>query len=75
MKALLPSKGLWCLVNGKEKRPTSGDKEQVAWDVKQDKAAGELILNIVPDQRVHIQAHQDNPTTAWTTLQSLYVQQ
>jgi len=64
MKALLCSKGLWCLVNGKEKRPTTGDKEQESWDIKQDKAAGELMLNLMPDQGVHIRASQDDSTTA-----------
>jgi len=44
MKALLHSKGLWRLVDGKEKHPTTGDKEQESWDIKQDKAAGELML-------------------------------
>ena len=68
MKALLHSKGLWCLINGKEKKLTLGNKEQEAWNIKQNKAAGELMLNIAPDQRVHIQAHQDDPTAAWTTL-------
>jgi len=64
MKALLRSKGLWRLVDGKERCPTTGDKEQEAWDIKQDRAAGELMLNLMPDQRVHIRASQDDPTAA-----------
>jgi len=75
MKALLCSKGLWHLVDGKEKRPTTGDKEQECWDIKQDKAAGELMLNLMPDQRVHIRASQDDPTAAWKALATLFVQQ
>ena len=75
MKALLCSKGLWRLVDGKEKRPTTSDKEQESWDIKQDKAAGELMLNLMLDQRVHIRASQDDPTAAWKALATLFVQQ
>ena len=50
MKALLCSKGLWRLVDGKETRPSTPAKEQEAWDIKQDRAAGELMLNLMPDQ-------------------------
>jgi hypothetical protein len=46
MKALLRSKGLWRLVDGKEMRPSTPAKEQEAWDIKQDRAAGELMLNL-----------------------------
>jgi len=49
-KALLCSKGLWRLVDGKEKRPGTAGTEQNAWDVKQDMTAGEIMLNIVPKQ-------------------------
>ena len=43
MKAYLRVKGLWLLVNGTETRPT--DVEGAAkWDIKADKAAGELYL-------------------------------
>ena len=41
----------------------------------QAKVAGELMLNIAPDQRVHIQADQDNPTKAWSALKKVFVQQ
>ena len=64
MKALFRSKGLWRLVDGKEPRPTTAGPDQTAWDIKQDRAAGELMLNIAPDQRVHIRADQDDPTKA-----------
>ena len=50
MKALLLFKGLWHLVDGKETHPTTPAKEQEAWDIKQDQAAGELMLNPMPDQ-------------------------
>ena len=64
MKALFCSKGLWRLVDGKETCPTTTDTEQIVWNIKQDKAAGELMLNIALDQQVHIQADQDDPTKA-----------
>ena len=64
MKALFCSKDLWRLVDGKKPRPTTAGPEQTAWDIKQDRAAGELMLNIAPDQRVYIRADQDNPTKA-----------
>ena len=54
MKALFCSKGLWQLVDGKEPCPTTAGPKQTAWDIKQDRAAGKLMLNIVPNQRVHI---------------------
>ena len=68
MKALLRSKGLWRLVDGKETRPSTPAKEQ-------DRAAGELMLNLMLDQRVHIRTQQDDPTAAWKALETLYVQQ
>ncbi|KAI9568688.1 hypothetical protein HD554DRAFT_2021738, partial [Boletus coccyginus] len=49
--ALFCSKGLWCLVGGQEVQPAAPAAEQLPWDVKQDKAAGELMLNIAPEQR------------------------
>ena len=75
MKALFCSKGLWQLVDGKEPHPTTAGPDQIAWDIKQDRAAGELMLNIMPDQRVHIRVDQDNPTKAWTALKKVFIQQ
>ncbi|KAI9573971.1 hypothetical protein HD554DRAFT_2166810 [Boletus coccyginus] len=40
-----------------------------------DKAAGEPMLNLMPDQRVHIRASQDDPTATWKALVTLFVQQ
>ena len=75
MKALFRSKGLWWLVDGKEPHPTTASPDQTAWDIKQDRAAGELMFNIAPNQRVHIRADQDNPTKAWTALKKVFIQQ
>ena len=75
MKALFYFKGLWWLVDGKEPHPTTADPEQTAWDIKQNKAAGELMLNIAPDQQVHIQVDQDDLTKTWDVLKAVFVQQ
>ena len=75
IKALFHSKVLWQLVDGKEPHPTTAGPDQTAWDIKQDRAAGELMLNIVPNQRVHIQADQDGPTKAWIALKKVFIQQ
>ena len=75
MKALFRSKGLWQLVDAKEPCPTTAGPDQTAWDIKQDRAAGELMLNIAPDQQVHIQVDQDDPTKAWTALKKDFIQQ
>jgi len=37
-------------VDGKEKRPGTAGTKQDAWNVKQDRAAGEIMLNIMPEQ-------------------------
>ncbi|KIJ61370.1 hypothetical protein HYDPIDRAFT_74350, partial [Hydnomerulius pinastri MD-312] len=38
-------------------------------------ACGELMLNIHPEQRVHIRAHKDDPIPAWKAIQALFIQQ
>ena len=62
-------------MDGKEPQPTTAGPDQTAWDIKQDRAAGELMLNIAPNQRVHIRADQDDPTKAWSALKTVFVQQ
>ena len=62
-------------MDGKEPCSTTAGPDQTAWDIKQDRAAGELILNIAPDQRVHIRVDQDDPTKAWSALKKVFVQQ
>ena len=62
-------------MDGKDICPTSAGADQDAWNIKQDKAAGEIMLNITPDQRIHIRKHQNNPNATWDTLKALNVQQ
>ncbi|KIO13203.1 hypothetical protein M404DRAFT_48676, partial [Pisolithus tinctorius Marx 270] len=61
MKAFLHTKGLWTIVNGTEKCP--------------DEAAGELYLALSSEQRMHVEAVQDNPVEIWSTLASIHLQQ
>ncbi|KAG1756178.1 uncharacterized protein EDB91DRAFT_1241276 [Suillus paluster] len=76
MKAYLRTKGLWLLVSGTEKRPADTQADaQAKWDVKADKAAGELYLACSVQQRMHIDAVQDDPVSIWSTLASIHVQQ
>ncbi|KIJ67269.1 hypothetical protein HYDPIDRAFT_84712, partial [Hydnomerulius pinastri MD-312] len=76
MKAYLRTRGLWLLVNGTEKRPADSDADgQAKWDIKADKAAGELYLACSVEQRVHIEAVQDDPVKIWSTLSSIHVQE
>ena len=37
-------------LDGKETHPMIAGSEQTTWNIKQDKAAGKLMLNIPPDQ-------------------------
>ncbi|KAJ8579217.1 hypothetical protein M405DRAFT_835998, partial [Rhizopogon salebrosus TDB-379] len=74
-KAYLRVKGLWLLVNGSETHPTSDTDLQAKWHVKADKAAGELYLACSVEQRMHIDAVQDDPVKIWTTLASIHLQQ
>ena len=75
MKAYLQVKGLWLLVNGSETCPSDADaKIKAKWDVKADKAAGELYLACSVEQRMHIDAVQDDPVKIWTTLASIHLQ-
>jgi hypothetical protein len=75
MKAYLRVKGLLLLVNSSETRPTSDADLQAKWDVKADKAAGELYLACSVEQRMHIDAVQDDPVMIWSTLASIHLQQ
>lgn len=82
--ATLKRKGLWRLVIGKEKRPEAADKKAVsaaehaamdAWDVRAEKASGELFLLVELDQRQHLVGIDDDPVAMWTKLASVHLQQ
>ncbi|OAX30773.1 hypothetical protein K503DRAFT_666644, partial [Rhizopogon vinicolor AM-OR11-026] len=60
MKAYLRVKGVWVLVKGSETCPSDADAK-AKWDVRADKAAGKLYLIYSVEQRMHIDAVQDDP--------------
>jgi len=62
-------------VNGTETRHATDTDAQAKWDIKADKATGELYLACSVEQRMHINAVQDNPVQIWTTLASVHLQQ
>ena len=76
MKAFLHTKGLWTIVSGAEKCPDDSKANlQAKWDVRADKAAGQLYLSLSlslsAEQRTHIDTVQDNPVQIWSTLESI----
>jgi len=78
MKAFLCTKGLWtiAIVSGAEKHPDDSQSDlQTKWDLRADKAAGQLYLSLSAEQRTHIDAVQDHPVQMWSTLESLHLQQ
>jgi len=69
MKAFLRTKGLWTIVSGAEKRPDDSQADlQAKWDLRANKAAGQLYLSLSTEQRTHIDAVQDHPAQIWSTL-------
>ena len=74
MKAFLRTKGLWTIVSGAEKRPDDSHADlQAKWDLRADKAAGQLYLSLSAEQRTHIDTVQDDPVRMWSTLESLHL--
>ncbi|KIM66588.1 hypothetical protein SCLCIDRAFT_21727 [Scleroderma citrinum Foug A] len=60
MKAFLHTKSLWTIAK---------------WDIRADKAAGQLYLLLSAKQRTHINAVQDDPAQIWSTLETIHLQQ
>ena len=76
MKAFLHAKSLWTIVSGAEKHPDDSKANlQAKWDIRADKAAGQLYLSLSAEQRTHIDAVQDDPAQIWLTLESIHLQQ
>ena len=75
MKAFLHTKSLWAIVSGAEKCPDDSKADlQAKWDVRADKAAGQLYFSLSAEQRMHIDAVQDDPAQIWSTLESIHLQ-
>ncbi|KIN93804.1 hypothetical protein M404DRAFT_170144 [Pisolithus tinctorius Marx 270] len=76
MKAFLCTKGLWTIVNDSEKCPDESKTEaRSKWDLRADRAAGDLYLALSSKQRTHVEAVQDDPVQIWSTLASIHLQQ
>ena len=76
MKAFLCTKSLWTIVSGAEKRPDDSMADlQATWDVRANKATGQLYLSLSAEQRTHIDAVQDDRAQIWSTLKSIHLQQ
>lgn len=62
MRAYLMKMGYWRLVSGVESRPpVEEDIERREWDKIESKAAGEIFLNVSPDQRIHFGGFEEDP--------------
>ncbi|KAF7760482.1 hypothetical protein Agabi119p4_11158 [Agaricus bisporus var. burnettii] len=77
MEAWLRASGLWRLVSGRQKAPsTSSPVTQAeadaldAFGARLDKAAGWLYLMVEQEQRIHFQGIQDSPVKMWEALEA-----
>ncbi|KAF9537210.1 hypothetical protein CPC08DRAFT_810154 [Agrocybe pediades] len=61
----------WC-VSGKETKP-SDPKEAEKWEIKEEKAAGEIYLLVESDQRVHFGGHEEDPIKIWALLEAAHL--
>jgi len=68
MQAWLQASGLWRLVNGTQKKPSSSSPP-----TESDKAAGWLYLMVEPEQRIHFNNRED-PVNMWESLRSIHLQ-
>ena len=82
MEAWFRSAGLWRVVSGSSTRPTRSNKPTTeeeaaidAWELKSDKAAGQLFLMVEQAQRVHFNGIKDDPVKMWAALRSVHMQQ
>ncbi|KIM66591.1 hypothetical protein SCLCIDRAFT_21731 [Scleroderma citrinum Foug A] len=72
MKAFLCTKSLWTIVSGAEKRPDDSKADlQAKWDIRADKATGQLYLSLSAEQRTHIDACPGARFNAWDDFFSI----
>src|SRR5215510_13332824 len=72
MKAWLMKMGYWQIVNGKESKPAEGSGA-ITWQLKAEKAAGEIYLAVENDQRVHFKNCEEDPITMWQNLEKAHL--
>ena len=66
--------GLWRLVSKKEtKLPASKADKLEKWEMKAEKAAGEIYLLVENDQRVHFRGHKEDPIKMWELLEAAHL--
>ena len=75
MKAWLMKSGLWRLVSGKETRPKESNTDAFEkYEIKAERAAGEIFLLVQPDQRLHLRGFEEDPVRMWNALEAAHVQ-
>ena len=72
MKALLIRKDLWDVVDGSEPRPAGSANSKVirAYVKKLQQAHAEIILNIEPDQHLHVR--EGDASEIWESLRKVH---
>lgn len=88
MSALLRARGLMGHVTGMRGAPivptaTSSNSDLAAllqsklddFNANNEKAAGEIMLMIEPEEQKHVRADSDNPQTLWENLKKRHVQE
>ncbi|EGN98725.1 hypothetical protein SERLA73DRAFT_107836 [Serpula lacrymans var. lacrymans S7.3] len=73
MQAWLMTKGLWRLVSGAEKCPGTDAEAIEKWELRAEKAAGALYLNVTKEQRIHLDGIIDDPVKIWEKLAIVHV--
>ena len=61
ISALLRSKGLWRIVDGKSLCPSSDEEKIEAWQDTASKTAGLIALSLSDSQRVYLKDIEDDP--------------
>ncbi|XP_006456088.1 hypothetical protein AGABI2DRAFT_77415 [Agaricus bisporus var. bisporus H97] len=81
MEAWLRASGLWRLVSGRQKAPSTSSPVTQAevdaldtFEARLDKAAGWLYLMVEQEQRIHFSGIQDSPVKMWEALEAVHRQ-
>src|SRR5215475_14323953 len=72
MKAYLMRQGTWRLVAKKESKPAT-TVEATAWELKAEKAAGDIYLFVESDQKVHFRGYEEDPIMMWNLLEQAHL--
>ena len=83
MSAALRSRGVWGIVTGKRTRPAdpvSGadnfaaqQERQEEFDIDAEKAAGDIMLMLSPDEQSFAQDYADDPKKLWDAREKRHV--